>query len=80
MFLGYEGSSSLLSDYFALDIVVSNRASECLSHLDCLLMMTILSSIFQLHSLEKNGAQITKWVSYCANHKYEMLTFLVTLI
>lgn len=24
--------------------------------------------LMELHSLEKNGAQITKWVSYCADH------------
>lgn len=27
---------------------------------------------FQLHSLEKNGRQITKMVSYCAYHRYRI--------
>lgn len=45
----------------------------------CLCMISFLPCKFQLHCLEKNGRQITKMVSYCAYHRYKILTSVISL-
>jgi hypothetical protein len=42
-------------------------------------MITFLPCKFQLHCLEKSGRQITKMVSYCAYHRYKILTSVISL-
>ena len=45
----------------------------------CRCMIPFLPCKFQLHCLEKSGRQITKMVSYCAYHRYKILTSVISL-
>lgn len=46
----------------------------CDTFFNCVSIDVLFKELFylQLHTLEKNGKQITKMVSYCAYHRYEL--------